>query len=158
MISYIIIIIPAASFFDWKTNPNHNSAEFSTPTLVFLLSYGIFILIWHIGSSYLKEKLVKQSKIKDDDFINEYEDGYEVIADIDTFGLAKNIGYRKVKIFFACHAVAIVVFILLCVFVAFVKIELFNSILNSAFLLPVALLIYVLVIAVSWSKIDQKLK
>ena len=152
------MVIPGAMILDWKFNPNSQGVNLSAATIIIIISFSLITIGWHIGSSFLKEALIKKTKIKDDDFVDQYKGGFEAFADLNTLGLAKYIGYKRLKILFACIAVALGFIILLISLVAFINFELLILMSEKDLIVPIFLPCYILIAILSYPIMRKKLK
>ena len=158
LIILIFVIIPGAMILDWRTNPNSQGAALSISTIIIIISFSLITIGWHIGSSFLKKDLIEKAQIKDDDFINQYKGGFEAFADLNTLGFAKYIGYKRLKILFACIALALGFIILLISLVAFINFEFLISMSEKDLIVPIFLPCYLLAAILSYPIVRKKLK
>jgi len=158
LILLIFLVIPGAILLDWKINPNSQGGIFSIPSIIIIFSFSLITICWHIGSSFIKEELIKKSKITDNDFIDHYKGAFETAADLNTFGLAKYIGYARLKTLFACNAVGIIFIISLLTLVAFINFELLILMSEKKLIIPIFLASYLLAAILSYPIMRKKLK
>ena len=155
---FIFGMFPGLMAYNWFLRPGGAQDDFSPGMLAVLLIYLFLLILWYLWSYYLKKQLLKKEAISSDDFIEDFESGYEVLVDANTLGLGKKIGYEKIKIFFACSAIAMSLITLLVLLIVMVNFEFLVLLTDKNILVPACVFIYIFTILVGYKPVKKKMK
>ncbi len=144
--------------YNWLLRPGGPQDTFSPEMLMVVSIYLSLLILWHFGSYFYKEKLVKSDAISSNDFIEEFENGYEVLVDANTLGLGKEIGYEKFKIVFACSAIAMSLITMLLILIVIVNFDFLVYLAEENILVPACIFIYILTILVGYKPVKSKMR
>jgi len=159
LLLFIFVIIPSIMAFNLLITPDGPKGDFTPGNLVIIITYLSLLIVWHLGSYYLKKNLLKKRIVTSSDFIDDYEGGFEVLVDANTFGLGKKyFGYEKLKVLFACNAIALGTIMILLTLISLGKFELLTYLAEKNLLIPVGIIIYFFTILASYKTVKRKIK
>ena len=158
LMTLIFIVIPVVVIIDLMTKSDMNNSLLSQLSLSIIIIYTSVIILWHVYSLYLKKKNKKYRSSTENDLVHEYENGFEVFADVNLFGYAKNIGYRKLKLLFAGNAIGLCTLLLILIIVGFINFDLLSSLIDNNLFLPICFVVYVGTVCVSLPVLNNHLE
>ena len=148
----LVVILPMFIFIDFAPSQYDAGGDISAVETGIILGWIFVILAWFILSYSYKTIIPYQSS---SDFINTYEDGFEIIADANTFGQSKKIGLKNLKTAFACHAIFIGLLLVFLMILMLINPGLLVTLLENGIFQTAMGLVYLMFIIVSFNKVKK---
>ncbi|MEN8141667.1 MAG: hypothetical protein ABFR97_10640 [Thermodesulfobacteriota bacterium] len=135
MLILVFVVFPPLMLFSNILGIDKKIENYDNILLIILSTYVIILLCWHIGSAIFQSKLnLKPAKGEI------YDNGFEIIASINTFGLGKYIGYDRLKNIFASFIMSLATFIAIAVILSFINFDIVIWALETGYISPFIIL------------------